>query len=98
MLIGKPGRNRNGARHTIARLAPETSSTAAAVVINPIHADSLHTWSAIADSFKLKIHLWSLIALKLLPRRRTRRILNAVPQSDGPRGGALTRRLTPAES
>jgi hypothetical protein len=31
--IGKPGGDRNGARHTIARLAPEAGGSAAAVVI-----------------------------------------------------------------
>ena len=46
----------------------------------------LQTCSAIAYSFQLKIHLWSLFASKMLPCRRARRILNAVPETDGSRG------------
>jgi hypothetical protein len=83
--IGKPGSDRKGARHTVASPASESSGFAFAVVINSIHCCSLQTRSAIADSFKLKMLLWSLFLSKPLPRLRPRRILNAVPQSDGPR-------------
>jgi hypothetical protein len=31
---------------------------------------ALQTWLAIADSFKLKTHLWTLFASKMLPRSR----------------------------
>jgi len=54
----KPGRDRNGVRRTLARIAPETSGFASALVINPIRAVR-PTWSAIPDRVKLRIHLWT---------------------------------------
>src|SRR5215472_3599742 len=45
--IGKPGRDRNGPRHAVARLAPEAGGFASAVIINPIHAvppNQLSNW------------------------------------------------------
>ena len=47
--IGKPGRDRNGARHTVARLAPEASGVASAVVITSRRSDEQDSCLSISD-------------------------------------------------